>query len=120
MALNAKQRAFVREYAIDHNAAGAARRAGYSHKTADKIGYELLRKPEIAEQLTQYEEQHNQQAQLSRQKVIDGLLAEAEYQGEGSSHSARVAAWSHLGKYLGMFTDKVEQAGKLKIEVIRK
>ena len=48
--------------------------------------------------------------------VIDGLLAEAKLSGEGSSHSARVAAWAHLGKHLGMFVDKTEN----KTEVIVK
>ncbi|HQR20042.1 MAG TPA: terminase small subunit [Burkholderiaceae bacterium] len=46
--LTPKQLRFVDEYLVDLNAAGAARRAGYSVKTADKIGYENLRKPEIA------------------------------------------------------------------------
>lgn len=40
--------------------------------------------------------------------VIDGLLAEAKLNGEGSSHSARVSAWGLIGKHLGMFVDKVE------------
>ena len=46
--LTPKQLRFVDEYLVDLNASGAARRAGYSVKTADKIGYENLRKPEIA------------------------------------------------------------------------
>lgn len=46
--LTAKQRAFVREYLIDLNAAQAAIRAGYSEKTAKEIGAENLTKPNIA------------------------------------------------------------------------
>lgn len=46
--LTAKQRAFVREYLIDLNAAQAAIRAGYSGKTAKEIGAENLTKPNIA------------------------------------------------------------------------
>jgi phage terminase small subunit len=41
------QRLFVAEYLIDHNAAAAARRAGYSERTARKIGQENLTKPDI-------------------------------------------------------------------------
>ncbi len=34
---------------------------------------------------------------------------------EGSSHSARVAAWGHLGKHLGMFTDNLNLGGSVGI-----
>ncbi len=43
-----KQERFVLEYLIDGNAAGAARRAGYSANSAEIIGFENLRKPKIA------------------------------------------------------------------------
>lgn len=45
--LTAKQRLFIAEYLVDRNAAGAARRAGYSERTARKIGQENLTKPDI-------------------------------------------------------------------------
>lgn len=45
--LTDKQRRFAEEYPIDFNATQAAIRAGYSKKTAGKIGYENLQKPEI-------------------------------------------------------------------------
>jgi phage terminase small subunit len=49
MALNSKQRKFAEQYILCGNASEAARRAGYSEKTAHAIGYENLRKPEIAD-----------------------------------------------------------------------
>lgn len=45
--LTTKQRLFVQEYLQSFNATDAARKAGYSEKTASAIGYENLRKPEI-------------------------------------------------------------------------
>ena len=39
------------EYIMKGNAAEAARNAGYSAKTADRIGHKLLRKVEIAEEI---------------------------------------------------------------------
>jgi terminase small subunit-like protein len=45
--LSPKQRRFVAEYLIDLNAAEAAIRAGYSHKTARSVGSENLTKPDI-------------------------------------------------------------------------
>ena len=47
MALTDKQRLFCEEYLIDLNATQAAIRAGYSEKTARKIGSENLTKPDI-------------------------------------------------------------------------
>jgi hypothetical protein len=46
-ALNPKQQRFVAEYLIDLNATQAAVRAGYSAKTARKIGSRLLTKEDI-------------------------------------------------------------------------
>ena len=48
MALNRRQKAFANYYLKTWNATEAAKQAGYSEKTAASIGYENLRKPEIA------------------------------------------------------------------------
>ncbi len=45
--LTHKQRVFVAEYLVDFNATQAAIRAGYSPRTAENIGYENVRKPQI-------------------------------------------------------------------------
>lgn len=47
--LTAKQKRFCDEYLIDLNATQAAIRAGYSEKTANRIGTENLSKPVIRE-----------------------------------------------------------------------
>lgn len=49
--LTKKQRVFVDEYLRSWNAAASARAAGYSERTADVIGYENLRKPQIAAEI---------------------------------------------------------------------
>lgn len=46
--MNDRQKAFADYYIECGNGAEAARRAGYSEKTADRIANENLRKPEIA------------------------------------------------------------------------
>lgn len=45
--LSLKQKKFCEEYVISGNATEAAKRAGYSEKTAYSIGTENLKKPEI-------------------------------------------------------------------------
>lgn len=46
-----RQDKFMDEYIMKGNAAEAARNAGYSAKTADRIGHKLLRKVEIADEI---------------------------------------------------------------------
>lgn len=49
--LSQKQRRFIDHYLINFNATEAARQAGYSERSASTIGYENLRKPQIAEEI---------------------------------------------------------------------
>lgn len=111
MALNPKQQRFVQEYLVDLNATQAAIRAGYSEKTAGQIGAENLKKPEIASLIKEALDKHTEEAGLTVQDIVDGLLLEARRDGEGASHAARVSAWQALAKYKGMFTDKLQVSG---------
>ncbi len=52
---------------------------------------------------------------MAQDDVVRGLLKEAEYMDEGSTHSARVSAWAHLGKHLGMFTDNLNLGGEVTV-----
>ena len=57
MKLTPKQKAFADEYLICGNAAEAARKAGYSEKTATVIGSENLSKPNILEYIAERQKQ---------------------------------------------------------------
>ena len=106
--LTPKQQRFVEEYLIDLNATQAAIRAGYSEKTAKEIGSENLTKPNIAKAIAEAQEKLSNKTQVTVEMVVQGLLNEAKDLSEGSTQSARVSAWAHLGKHLGMFKDKIE------------
>jgi len=51
--LTTQQRRFVGEYLKDGNATQSAIRAGYSNKTAEQIGYQLLQKTSVAQVIAQ-------------------------------------------------------------------
>ena len=68
--LTAKQEAFVREYLIDMNAAGAARRAGYSEKMADKIGWQLLGKTRVSEAIAAAQKERAKRTLVTADGVI--------------------------------------------------
>ena len=51
IALSTRQEAFCRHYAVSGNAAGAARQAGYSERSARQTGCALLERPYVVERL---------------------------------------------------------------------
>ncbi|AUR96659.1 terminase small subunit, partial [Vibrio phage 1.231.O._10N.261.49.F8] len=102
--LTDKQRRFVEEYCSNgFNATKAAIAAGYSEKTAGSISSENLQKPEIQSGISEFMGKVTNKALCTVEDVVNGLLTEAQYNGEGSSQSARVAAWKALSDYTGGF-----------------
>lgn len=106
--LTPKQQRFVQEYMIDSNATQAAIRAGYSEKTAQEQSSRLLSNVKVAKAIEDRLQKLSKKTLITAERVIEGLLTEAEYYGESSSHGARVSAWEKLGKHLGIFVEKVE------------
>jgi len=101
MKLTPKQRRFVDEYQIDLNATQAAIRAGYSAKTAEQQGPRLLGNVGVAAAIQAAQTEIRERTEITVDEVVAGLLAEAQDKTDGTAGS-RVAAWSHLGKHLGM------------------
>ena len=66
-----KQKRFVDEYLIDCNASAAARRAGYSARTADAIGRENLGKPTIAAAIAEQQAARAQRTQITQDRVLE-------------------------------------------------
>lgn len=73
MALTPKQEQFCQEYIVDLNATQAAIRAGYSEKTADKIGSQLLGKTRVAERVQELQTQRAQTLQVTQEMVVSEL-----------------------------------------------
>lgn len=112
-----KQQRFVEEYMVDLNATQAAIRAGYAAKDADVQGPRLLGNVGVRLEIERRRAAQAERAGLTVERVIKGLLREAELDGEGASHGARVSAWGHLGKHLGMFIDKQQIEGNININI---
>lgn len=126
--LTAKQARFVDEYMIDLNATQSAIRAGYSKKTAEWIGPQLLGKSHVSAELAMRQQEHSKKSWLTREKVLsdieavkqdamrkvcdkDGILVMA-------NHAAALKAAELHGKHLGMFSDKLNVDGGISINVI--
>ena len=73
--LTAKQAAFVAEYLTDLCASAAARRAGYSARTAEWQGPQLLRKTHVAQAIQTALQARQERAQITQDEVIRDLAA---------------------------------------------
>ena len=57
-------------------------------------------------------------AEVTVDYVINGLRAEAEFRGEGSTHGARIRAFELLGRYKGLFEERNQGNQGLNVTII--
>ena len=69
--LTPKQERFVQEYLIDLNATQAAIRAGYSAKTAEQQGYQLLQKPSVQAAIAARQKEREQRTAVNQQITVE-------------------------------------------------
>ena len=139
MALSAKRRAFVEEYLRCWNATEAAKRAGYSERTAYTQGSRLLSNVQVME----YVKQRLSEMSMGADEVLIrlGKQARAEYadyitpdgtvdlgrlQADGKGHLVKGTKWDRsgnlivefydaqsaltlIGRHHALFTDRMEQ-----------
>lgn len=74
-----KQNQFCREYLIDLNSTQAAVRAGYSKRTATKIGSENLTKPDIQAKLLELITQRSERTDVDADRVLGRLVTIANF-----------------------------------------
>lgn len=102
--LTDKQRRFVESYCANgFNATQAAIEAGYSEKTARQTASETLSKQYIQDAIQEFMSKATEKALITTEGIVERLLSESEYFGEGASHSARIAALKTLTDYTGGF-----------------
>lgn len=114
--LTDKQEAFATEYARTFNATAAAKAAGYSENSAHAIGWENLRKPEIATRIHQLIMATGAAASAERGWITHRLIVEAI---TAEKASERIRALELLGRSIGLFTDRIEFSEIPDSEVIK-
>jgi phage terminase small subunit len=133
--LTPKQEAFVREYLVDLNATQSAIRAGYSAKTAESIGLQLLRKTQVAAAIAQAKAKRAERVEVTADyvlrnltEVVERCLQRAPVMGRRGGEVVHVTddegrhvwqfdakgangALNLLGQHLGLYTKKHEHTG---------
>ena len=71
--LTPRRRRFVEEYLVNHNGAKAARRAGYSERTARTIASEILTFPDVALAIREAQVEQSKRTKVTADRVLEGL-----------------------------------------------
>ena len=111
MKLTPKQERFVAEYLVDLNATAAAKRAGYSEKTAYSMGQRLLKKAEIQKAVQNANNARQERTEVTQDYVIQKLKEitdkdASDAQDSNLKYSNKIKALELLGKHLGTWEPK--------------
>lgn len=109
--LNPKQTRFVAEYLIDLNATQAAIRAGYSAKTAESIGWQLLQKTTVQKSVAAGQAERAGKLGITAEKVLTDIEETRKAAASESQYATSLRASELQGKHIGMFVDKREYSG---------
>ncbi len=123
--MNHKRKIFVSEYARSGNATEAAKKAGYSYRTAYSTGQRLLKNAEIVKEISKIQNEALENAEMSITDVVNLVKGIAT---SGKSETVRLRAMDMLLKYLGAYNDDMKlilkmndiEIGKLADKVIDK
>lgn len=105
---------FILEYLRDFNATQAYIRAGGTSARPTKAGYEIKCEAYVAKAIADAIDALDEAAVTTRQRILAGLVREANHVGGDSSHGARVTAWSKLAGLMGLEAPQVEAAQALR------
>ena len=116
--LTPRQERFCQECAIDLNATGAARRAGYSEKTAHVQGPRLSANVRVAARIDQLQIEATKRNEITADRVLQMLIESYRDAKAANQHGPAVRAVELLGKHLAMFVDRqqVSEVGSLSYE----
>ncbi|NTU49348.1 MAG: terminase small subunit [Desulfobulbaceae bacterium] len=71
--MNARQKRFCEEYIVDLNGKQASIRAGYSAKTAEVTGSQLLRNPKVSAYITALQLKRSNRVEITADEVLEQL-----------------------------------------------
>lgn len=103
--LTDQQKAFVRAWAQGESIPTALMRAGYSVKD-NSIGYRMAKMPNILALYNKEKLAYEEASQMTRKRVMDGLLEAVEMAKLMSEPASMVSGWREIGKMCGYYEPK--------------
>lgn len=110
--LTDKQKLFVQFWAKGESITSASVRAGYNDGAS--LAYRMVRMPNVLRLYEAEKQKYESAAQMTRQKVMDGLLEAVEMAKLLSEPATMVQGWKTIGQMCGYFAP-VEH--KVKVDV---
>lgn len=98
-----KQRTFAEHYALDHNGAAAAVRAGYAKGSARQTASDLLAKPEVQALVSKHEALAAERLGVTKERVLAELEAAVELARQKGDVMAMISGWREIGKMIGAY-----------------
>ncbi len=118
--MTARQRKFAQAYTKLGNATEAAKQAGYSPKTAYAAGSRLLRNGEVAAEIAKAQDRAATAAEHTLDVHVAKMAELAEEATRRGQLSAAVQATHHIGKAVGLYTDRVRVEGQIEVLAFRR
>ena len=115
MKLLDKHELFINEYIVDLNASHAAIRAGYPKRTSAIIGHRLLKNPSIRKRIDDRMHTIAEKTGLVVEDVLKNLEIVRKDAMLYGKHAPALRALELQGRYLSMFTDKVDVGGTVRV-----
>ena len=99
-----QQRLFVQHWAKGETIPNAMARAGYNDQPS--YGYRMAKMPNILALYNEEKAKYEEAAQMTRQRVMDGLLEAVEMAKLMAEPATMVSGWREIGKMCGYFEPK--------------
>ena len=101
--LTARQTRFVAEYCALGNGSEAARRAGYSHRTARAMATENLTKPAIQAAVAVRKAEYTAALEITKDDVVGGILAAINVARDKGDAGAMIRGCVELARLMGFY-----------------
>jgi hypothetical protein len=106
--LTEKQKLFVKHWAEGDSISSAALRAGYSSHSAGMC-YRLAKMPNILALKSRYELEWEEVNQMTRKRVMDGMLESIEMAKLMAEPATMIQGWKTIGQLCGYFAPMQHQ-----------
>lgn len=113
-----KQKRFVDEYIKDSNGTQAAIRAGFAPRAASRTASDLLKNPDVRAAVDARMNKIAEKVDITAEKVLKDIEDIRTSASTANDYGAALRASELQGKYLKMFTDKVQQEMDMHITVV--